>query len=147
MSKIANAFKDGKAFIGFLTAGDPTIEKTVEYILAMEEAGCDLIEIGIPFSDPMAEGVVIQDANIRALGHNTTTDDVFEIVRKVRQKTDVPLVFLTYINPVFFLWIMKNSLKNAVNLELMGLYHLTCLMKKKVKSKTLHYLMMLMSFL
>ena len=79
MSKIANAFKDGKAFIGFLTAGDPTIEKTVEYILAMEEAGCDLIEIGIPFSDPMAEGVVIQDANIRALGHNTTTDDVFEI--------------------------------------------------------------------
>ena len=83
MSKIANAFKDGKAFIGFLTAGDPTIEKTVEYILAMEEAGCDLIEIGIPFSDPMAEGVVIQDANIRALGHNTTTDDVFEIVRKV----------------------------------------------------------------
>ena len=102
MSKIANAFKDGKAFIGFLTAGDPTIEKTVKYILAMEEAGCDLIEIGIPFSDPMAEGVVIQDANIRALGHNTTTDDVFEIVRKVRQKTDVPLVFLTYINPVFF---------------------------------------------
>lgn len=146
MSKIANAFKDGKAFIGFLTAGDPTIEKTVEYILAMEEAGCDLIEIGIPFSDPMAEGVVIQDANIRALGHNTTTDDVFEIVRKVRQKTDVPLVFLTYINPVSFM-VMKNSLKNAVNLESMELYHLTCLMKKKVKSKTLHYLMMLMSFL
>ena len=102
LSKIANAFNDGKAFIGFLTAGDPTVEKTVEYILAMEEAGCDLIEIGIPFSDPMAEGVVIQDANIRALSHNTTTDDVFEIVRKVRQKTDIPLVFLTYINPVFF---------------------------------------------
>lgn len=146
MSKIANAFKDGKAFIGFLTAGDPTIEKTVEYILAMEEAGCDLIEIGIPFSDPMAEGVVIQDANIRALGHNTTTDDVFEIVRKVRQKTDVPLVFLTYINPVFFYGYEK-FFKNAVNLESMELYHLTCLMKKKVKSKTLHYLMMLMSFL
>ena len=68
----------------------------------MDEAGCDLIEIGIPFSDPMAEGVVIQDANVRALKHNTTTDDVFEIVKKVRQKTDVPLVFLTYINPVFF---------------------------------------------
>lgn len=102
MSKIANAFKNGTAFIGFLTAGDPTIEKSVEYILAMEEAGCDLIEIGIPFSDPMAEGVVIQDANIRALEHGTTTDDVFEIVRRVRQKSDVPLVFLTYINPVFF---------------------------------------------
>ena len=102
MSKIANAFENGKAFIGFLTAGDPTVEKTVEYILAMEEAGCDLIEIGIPFSDPMAEGVVIQDANVRALKHNTTTDDVFDIVRVVRAKTDIPLVFLTYINPVFF---------------------------------------------
>ena len=102
MSKIANAFENGKAFIGFLTAGDPTIEKTVEYILAMEEAGCDLIEIGIPFSDPMAEGVVIQDANVRALKHNTTTDDVFEIVKAVRAESDVPLVFLTYINPVFF---------------------------------------------
>ena len=85
-----------------MTAGDPTVEKTVEYILAMEEAGCDLIEIGIPFSDPMAEGVVIQDANVRALKHNTTTDDVFDIVREVRAKTDIPLVFLTYINPVFF---------------------------------------------
>lgn len=102
MSKIPNAFKNGKAFIGFLTAGDPTCEKTVEYILEMERAGCDLIEIGIPFSDPMAEGVVIQDANVRALKHNTTTDDVFDIVAKVRQKSDVPIVFLTYINPVFF---------------------------------------------
>ena len=102
MSKIANAFKNGTAFIGFLTAGDPAIDKTVEYILAMEEAGCDLIEIGIPFSDPMAEGVVIQDANVRALKHNTTTDDVFDIVARVREKTDIPLVFLTYINPVFF---------------------------------------------
>lgn len=102
MSKIAKAFENGTAFIGFLTAGDPTIDKTVEYVLAMEEAGCDLIEIGIPFSDPMAEGVVIQDANVRALKHDTTTDDVFDIVRRVRQKSDVPLVFLTYINPVFF---------------------------------------------
>lgn len=102
MSKIANAFDNGTAFIGFLTAGDPTIDKTVEFILAMEEAGCDLVEIGIPFSDPMAEGVVIQDANVRALKHNTTTDDVFDIVRRVREKSDIPLVFLTYINPVFF---------------------------------------------
>ena len=102
MSKIANAFENGTAFIGFLTAGDPTIDKTVEYILAMVDAGCDLVEIGIPFSDPMAEGIVIQDANVRALKHNTTTDDVFDIVSEVRKKTDVPLVFLTYINPVFF---------------------------------------------
>lgn len=102
MSRIANAFKDECAFIGFLTAGDPTVDKSVEYILAMVEAGCDLVEIGIPFSDPMAEGVVIQEANVRALKNNTTTDDVFEIVKRVRAKTDVPLVFLTYINPVFF---------------------------------------------
>ena len=102
MSKISKAFENGTAFIGFLTAGDPNCEKTVEYILAMEEAGCDLVEIGIPFSDPMAEGVVIQDANIRALNNNTTTDDVFDIVSKVREKSDVPIVFLTYINPVFF---------------------------------------------
>lgn len=102
MSKISKAFKNGTAFIGFLTAGDPNCDKTVEYILAMEEAGCDLVEIGIPFSDPMAEGVVIQDANVRALNNNTTTDDVFDIVKKVRQKSDIPLVFLTYINPVFF---------------------------------------------
>ncbi len=102
MSKIENAFKKGTAFIGFLTAGDPTVDKTVEFILTMEEAGCDLVEIGIPFSDPMAEGIVIQEANVRALKHNTTTDDVFDIVARVREKSDIPLVFLTYINPVFF---------------------------------------------
>jgi tryptophan synthase alpha chain len=102
MSKIANAFENGTAFIGFLTAGDPTIDKTVEYILAMVDAGCDLVEIGIPFSDPMAEGVVIQEANVRALKNNTTTDDVFNAVKAIREKTNVPIVFLTYINPVFF---------------------------------------------
>lgn len=100
--KISNAFENGKSFIGFLTAGDPTIEKTVEYVLAMEEAGCDLIEIGIPFSDPVAEGPVIQDANLRALKNNTNTDDVFEAIRQIREKSNVPLVFLTYINPVFY---------------------------------------------
>lgn len=102
MSKIKNAFEDRTAFIGFLTAGDPNLDKTVEFILAMEEGGCDLIEIGIPFSDPMAEGVVIQEANIRALKNNVTTDDVIEVIRKVREKSDIPIVFLTYINPVFF---------------------------------------------
>ena len=101
MSRIPNAFKNNKAFIGFLTAGDPSVEKTIEYIFAMEDAGCDLIEIGIPFSDPMAEGVVIQNANVRALKNNTTTDDVFRIVREIRKKSEIPIVFLTYINPVF----------------------------------------------
>ena len=101
MSNIYKAFENKKAFIGFLTAGDPTAEKTVEYILEMERAGADLIEIGIPFSDPTAEGVVIQNANIRALNGGMTTDKVFEIVRKVREKSHIPLVFLTYINPVY----------------------------------------------
>ena len=101
MSNIYKAFENKKAFIGFLTAGDPTAEKTVEYILEMEGAGADLIEIGIPFSDPTAEGVVIQNANIRALNEGMTTDKVFEIVRKVREKSNIPLVFLTYINPVY----------------------------------------------
>lgn len=101
MSRIKQAFADGKAFIAFLTAGDPGADKTVEYILAMEEAGADLVEIGIPFSDPTAEGVVIQDANIRALAAGMTTEGVFQIVRRVREQSQIPLVFLTYLNPVF----------------------------------------------
>lgn len=90
-----------KAFIGFLTAGDPTADCTVKYILEMEKAGADLIEIGIPFSDPTAEGVVIQDANIRALRGGMTTDGAFEIVRRVREQSQIPLAFMTYANPVF----------------------------------------------
>lgn len=101
MNKINQAFTDAKAFIAFLTAGDPSADKTVEYILEMEAAGADLVEIGIPFSDPTAEGVVIQDANIRALAAGMTTDGVFDIVRRVREKSSIPLVFLTYLNPVF----------------------------------------------
>lgn len=101
MSKIANAFQNGKAFIAFLTAGDPSLEKTEEYILTMEKAGADLIEIGIPFSDPIAEGVVIQEANIRSLSAGCTTDKVFEMVARVREKTQIPLAFMTYLNPVF----------------------------------------------
>lgn len=101
MSKIAQAFANGKAFIPFLTAGDPTADKTVEFIMEMVRAGADLIEIGIPFSDPTAEGAVIQNANVRALKAGITTDGVFEIVRQVREKTQIPIVFLTYLNPVF----------------------------------------------
>lgn len=101
MSKIVKAFENKKAFIGFLTAGDPGADKTVEYILEMERAGADLIEIGIPFSDPTAEGPVIQEANIRALSNGMTTEGVFEIVKKVREKSQIPLAFMTYMNPVF----------------------------------------------
>lgn len=101
MSKIHKAFKDQKAFIAYLTAGDPSVDKTIEFILSMAKAGADLVEIGIPFSDPSAEGVVIQNANTRALKNNTSVKDVFKIVEEVRKVSDIPLVFLTYINPVF----------------------------------------------
>ena len=98
---IKDAFTGGKAFIPFITAGDPNPDKTAEFILEMERAGADLIEIGIPFSDPIAEGVVIQEADLRALQSGTTTDGIFDMVEKLRQKTDMPLVFMGYLNPVF----------------------------------------------
>lgn len=101
MSRIENAFKNKKAFIGFLVAGDPYLEKTVEYILELEKAGASLIQIGIPFSDPIAEGVVVQEANIRALSKNMTTDKVFQIVKEVRKTSDIPICLMTYLNPVF----------------------------------------------
>lgn len=103
MSKIKEAFHNKKAFIGFLTAGDPSLEKTEEFIVKMEQAGASLIEIGIPFSDPIAEGPVIQEANVRALSREggCTLEMVFDMVERVREKVSVPLVFLTYLNPVF----------------------------------------------
>jgi len=101
MSNIHKAFAGGKAFIAFLTAGDPSLSKTEEYVLSMARAGADLIEIGIPFSDPVAEGEVIQAANMRALAAGAALPRIFGSVRALRRKTDVPLVFLTYLNPVF----------------------------------------------
>lgn len=101
MSNIAKAFENGKAFIPFVTCGDPSLDVTEKIVYAMVEAGADLIELGIPFSDPTAEGPVIQEANIRALSGGVTTDKVFDLVRKIRTKTDVPMVFMTYANVVF----------------------------------------------
>lgn len=101
MSKIANAFAHGKAFIPFVTCGDPSLDVTEQLVYAMADAGADLIELGIPFSDPTAEGPVIQAANVRALAGGVTTDKIFDMVRRIRQKTDVPMVFMTYANVVF----------------------------------------------
>ena len=101
MSKIANAFAHGKAFIPFVTCGDPSLDVTEQLVYAMADAGADLIELGIPFSDPTAEGPVIQAANVRALSGGVTTDKIFDMVRRIRQKTDVPMVFMTYSNVVF----------------------------------------------
>ncbi|MCD8375302.1 MAG: tryptophan synthase subunit alpha, partial [Oscillospiraceae bacterium] len=101
MSNISSAFAGGKAFIPFVTCGDPDIETTERLVLAMAEAGADLIELGVPFSDPTAEGVVIQAANLRALQGGMTTDKAFALVERLRQQTKVPLVFMTYANVVF----------------------------------------------
>ncbi len=113
MSNTANAFKHGKAFIPFVTAGDPNLEVTKEIILAMEKAGADLIEIGIPFSDPVAEGVVIQAADERALKAGTTTDKIFDMVAEVRKESNIPLAFMTYINPVYVYGVDKFCKKAA----------------------------------
>ncbi len=101
MNRIENAFKNKKAFIAFLTAGDPTFDSSFENIMSAVKAGADLIEIGIPFSDPIAEGVVIQGADLRALKSGMTTDRAFELAKMVRKETEIPLVFMTYLNPVF----------------------------------------------
>lgn len=98
---IKDAFAAGKAFIPFITCGDPSLAITEQLVYAMEEAGADLIELGIPFSDPTAEGPVIQSANERALAGGVTTDKIFEMVSRIREKTSIPLLFMTYANVVF----------------------------------------------
>lgn len=101
MNNIKKAFETGKAFIPFITCGDPSLEVTEQIVYAMEEAGADLIELGIPFSDPTAEGPVIQAANVRALSGGVTTDKIFDMVRRIRKKTSIPMVFMTYANVVY----------------------------------------------
>lgn len=101
MSNIKSAFENGKAFIPFITCGDPDLETTGAAIRAAVQNGADLIELGIPFSDPTAEGPVIQGANIRALKGGITTDKIFEFVRELRRDVKVPMVFMTYANVVF----------------------------------------------
>lgn len=101
MSNIKRAFENGKAFIPFITCGDPNLDTTAAAIRAMVKNGADLIELGIPFSDPTAEGPVIQGANIRALSGGITTDKIFEFVKELRRDVTIPMVFMTYANVVF----------------------------------------------
>lgn len=101
MNKISDAFSNGKAFIGFVTVGDPNLDTSKKILYSMADAGCDLIEIGIPFSDPIAEGPVIQNANIRALSNDVTTDDVFQLVGEVKKDINIPVVYMTYLNVLF----------------------------------------------
>ena len=101
MSKIASAFDHGKAFIAFITCGDPDLDTTGRAVRAAVENGADLIELGIPFSDPTAEGPVIPEANLRALQAGTTTDRIFGFVKELRTDVTVPMVFMTYANVIF----------------------------------------------
>lgn len=101
MSKISDAFQNKNAFVAYLMGGDPDLDKTRTYIMALEKAGADIIEIGIPFSDPVAEGEVIQRANLRALAAQTNTDKLFEMVKSLKDTVKIPLLFMTYLNPVF----------------------------------------------
>lgn len=101
MSNIRKAFENGKAFIPFITCGDPDLETTAAVVRAAAANGADLIELGIPFSDPTAEGPVIQGANLRALSGGVTTDKIFDLVKELRRDVEVPMVFMTYANVVF----------------------------------------------
>jgi tryptophan synthase alpha chain len=101
MNRIEKVFENNKAFIPFVTAGDPTLAITKELVLRMEEAGADLIELGIPFSDPVAEGPVIQAADDRALTNGATTDKIFDMIEDLRKESSIPIAFMTYINPIY----------------------------------------------
>lgn len=101
MNRIGEVFNNKKAFIPFVTAGDPTLEITEQLVIKMALAGADLIELGIPFSDPVAEGPVIQEADYRALAAGTTTDKIFDMVKRIRLVTGIPLAFMTYANPIY----------------------------------------------
>ena len=101
MSNIRKSFENGKAFIAFITCGDPDLETTAAVVRSAAESGADLIELGIPFSDPTAEGPVIQGANLRALSGGVTTDRVFALVKELRRDVSIPMVFMTYANVVF----------------------------------------------
>jgi tryptophan synthase alpha chain len=97
----ANKRKEGKpALIAYLTAGDPTPERTVDLVAALERGGADLIELGVPFSDPIADGPVIQRAVERALHAGTSLTRVLQIAKQIRQHSDLPILLFTYMNPV-----------------------------------------------
>ena len=104
MGKIKSAFEQGKALAVFLTCGDPDLETTAAAVRAAAENGADLIILGIPFSDPTAEGPVIQASNMRALGGGVTTDKIFSFVKELRRGVKIPLAFMTYANVVFSYW-------------------------------------------
>ncbi len=93
--------KNNKAFIAYICGGDPSLEDTEKIVYALEEAGCDVIELGIPFSDPLADGPVIQDASLRSITNGFKIDKFFETVRDIRKKSQMPLVTMVYYSTIF----------------------------------------------
>lgn len=130
MSDLARAFDHGKAFIAFLTCGDPDLETTAAAVRAAAQNGVDLIELGIPFSDPTAEGPVIQAANLRALQSGVTTDKIFDLVRELRRGVTIPMVFMTYANVVFS-YGTERFLSNCRDVGSTGSSCRTCRMRKR----------------
>ncbi len=126
MSRIRDAFKDKKAFIPFITCGDPDLSTTMECVREMVKNGADIIELGIPFSDPTAEGPVIQGANLRALTGGVTTDKIFDMVRQLRSEIDIPLVFMTYSNVVFSYGVASKDEGNGTAMEPMERFICSC---------------------
>lgn len=120
MNKVKQAFEHGKTVIPFITCGDPSLDVTEQLVYAMEQAGADLIELGIPFSDPTAEGPIIQAANIRALRCGVTTDSIFNKIENIRKNTQIPLVLVTYANVVFSYGIEK-FMQKAAALDVNGI--------------------------
>ena len=120
MNRIQDAFLHKKAFVAYLMAGDPNLEISAEYILTAQDAGADMIEIGIPFSDPIAEGEVIQAASIRALAAGTRLDGVFAMVASIKDKMHIPMVFMTYLNPVF-VYGYERFFSNCANIGICGI--------------------------
>lgn len=133
MSNIQKAFENGKAFIAFITCGDPDLETTAASVRAAVANGADLIELGIPFSDPTAEGPVIQGANLRALKGGVTTDKIFDFVKELRRDVTVPMVFMTYANVVFS-YGSDRFIATCKAIGIDGLIFPICRMKKKRNS-------------
>lgn len=108
MSRIASAFTPGrKALIGYVTVGYPDIDATLKVVPSLAKAGCDIVELGIPFSDPLADGVTIQNSSYRALQNGVTPETCLHTAKRLREKVDIPLMFMTYYNPVYSYGIEK----------------------------------------
>ncbi len=108
MSKISEIFKQGPAYVGYLTAGDGGMEASLQNFQALVKGGVNIVEVGVPFTDPIADGPTIQDAVTRSLAQGTTLDDVLVLIKQLRKKTEMPIILFSYYNPIFAA--LKNDL-------------------------------------